>query len=99
MRSYLQTSKFGHCISESNLTQLDNNYDGTISTKASGKAHISLALLLRLRYGWHMFLISIALWSTLQLLWGAMTIINFVVKVWKALMRGLKSLVDTDAVS
>ncbi len=46
-----------------------------------------------------MFLISIALWSTLQLLWGAMTIINFVVKVWKALMRGLKSLVDTDAVS
>jgi hypothetical protein len=42
-----------------------------------------------------MFLFSVALWSTLQLLWGAMTIISVVVIAWKALTRGLKKLIDT----
>ena len=46
-----------------------------------------------------MFIVSIALWSTVQLLWGAMTIINVVVIAWKALMRSLKKLINTDTVS
>ena len=46
-----------------------------------------------------MFLISVTLWSTLQLLWGAMTIINVAVIAWKALTCNLKKLIDTDTVS
>ena len=46
-----------------------------------------------------MFLFSIALWSTLQLLWGAVIIINVVVIAWKTLMRSLKNLIDTNTVS
>jgi hypothetical protein len=43
-----------------------------------------------------MFLFSVALWSTLQLFWGVMTIINIGEIAGKTLMRRIKNPVDTD---
>ena len=43
-----------------------------------------------------MFLISVAIWSTLQLFWGMVTIINIAEIAGKALMRRIKKPVDID---
>ncbi|KAI0247209.1 hypothetical protein BJV78DRAFT_1247409 [Lactifluus subvellereus] len=44
-----------------------------------------------------LFLVSVSIWSTLQLVWSAMTVVNYAGAAWNAWRRGFRNLFHTVA--